>query len=507
MTNYEYTISSSNYTTAHTIEMTTSDTVTITGVTDVENIYGLYNSDPTANAPTGAPTGYQTSAYWSVSKTVTNSGSDYNGRMFNTNGAISLPVGTHTFITSRRCLISEDEFKGDTSTVLTIIVTGSYKKLTYDSKKVQVESAIRDGEGVKISTNYAKKATTLAGYGITDAKIENGTITLGSNTITPLSSSVLADYVQGPSSSTADHIATYSSATGKVIKDSGFTIGKSVPSNAVFTDVSCTAVSNHYTPSGGTSKDASGGTDTNITNLASGSGVNVVTGVTVDAAGHVTGVSSKALRSVNNTYTVNNATLTIQKNSSNVATFTANASSDVTANITVPTKVSELTNDSGFITSSGSCNYATSSNYANSAGYVSLPYINCTTVAQSSVGNSDVGLTWNSVAKSPNNNTVYTYSNGIITVKQTGRYFVNAQIYGQCSSASMVEISVWKNGSVSFLADNYVAVTGKNVTVSVSGVFAMNANEYVQIKSWCENGTFTLSNNYGASGFEILRVQ
>ena len=111
MTNYEYTISSSNYTTAHTIEMTTSDTVTITGVTDVENIYGLYNSDPTANAPTGAPTGYQTSAYWSVSKTVTNSGSDYNGRMFNTNGAISLPVGTHTFITSRRCLISEDEFK------------------------------------------------------------------------------------------------------------------------------------------------------------------------------------------------------------------------------------------------------------------------------------------------------------------------------------------------------------------------------------------------------------
>lgn len=32
----------------------------------------------------------------------------------------------------------------------------------------------------------ADSATTLAGYGITDAKIENGTITLGSNTITPL---------------------------------------------------------------------------------------------------------------------------------------------------------------------------------------------------------------------------------------------------------------------------------------------------------------------------------
>lgn len=43
--------------------------------------------------------------------------------------------------------------------------------------------------------------------------------------------------------------------------------------------------------------------------------------------------------------TVNNATLTIQKNGTTVKTFTANASSNVTANITVPTKVSELTDD------------------------------------------------------------------------------------------------------------------------------------------------------------------
>ena len=48
--------------------------------------------------------------------------------------------------------------------------------------------------------------------------------------------------------------------------------------------------------------------------------------------------------------TVNNATLTIQKNGTTVKTFTANASSNVTANITVPTKTSDLTNDSGFLT-------------------------------------------------------------------------------------------------------------------------------------------------------------
>lgn len=47
--------------------------------------------------------------------------------------------------------------------------------------------------------------------------------------------------------------------------------------------------------------------------------------------------------------TVNNGTLTIKKNGTNVATFTANQSSNATANITVPTKTSDLTNDSEFI--------------------------------------------------------------------------------------------------------------------------------------------------------------
>lgn len=48
--------------------------------------------------------------------------------------------------------------------------------------------------------------------------------------------------------------------------------------------------------------------------------------------------------------TVNDATLTIQQNGTTVDTFTANSSSDKTVNISVPTKTSDLTNDSGFIT-------------------------------------------------------------------------------------------------------------------------------------------------------------
>ena len=72
--------------------------------------------------------------------------------------------------------------------------------------------------------------------------------------------------------------------------------------------------------------------------------------------------------------TVNNATLTIQKNGTTVKTFTANASTDVTANITVPTKVSDLTNDSGFITGITSSDVTTALGYTpynstNPSGY------------------------------------------------------------------------------------------------------------------------------------------
>ena len=49
----------------------------------------------------------------------------------------------------------------------------------------------------------------------------------------------------------------------------------------------------------------------------------------------------------------NNGTLTIQKNGTTVVTFGANQKDGTTANITVPTKVSELTNDSGYTTNKG----------------------------------------------------------------------------------------------------------------------------------------------------------
>lgn len=62
-----------------------------------------------------------------------------------------------------------------------------------------------------------------------------------------------------------------------------------VPWTDTNTDTKVTSVANHYTPSGGTTLSASGGSS-----LTAGSS-QVVTGITKDAAGHVTGITSGSL--------------------------------------------------------------------------------------------------------------------------------------------------------------------------------------------------------------------
>jgi hypothetical protein len=60
-------------------------------------------------------------------------------------------------------------------------------KITIGSNEITPITSHQDISG------KADKATTLAGYGITDAKIANGVITLGSNSITPLTSFTESD--------------------------------------------------------------------------------------------------------------------------------------------------------------------------------------------------------------------------------------------------------------------------------------------------------------------------
>lgn len=73
---------------------------------------------------------------------------------------------------------------------------GSYSKPSGGIPKTDLASDVQTSLGKADSalqthqdiSGKADVANTLAGYGITDAKIENGVITLGSNTITPLTS-------------------------------------------------------------------------------------------------------------------------------------------------------------------------------------------------------------------------------------------------------------------------------------------------------------------------------
>lgn len=74
--------------------------------------------------------------------------------------------------------------------------------------------------------------------------------------------------------------------------------------------------------------------------------------------------------------TVNNKTITIQKNSTTVDSFTLNQSSNKTINITVPTNTNELTNGAGFITGITSTDVTTALGYTpynstNPNGYTS----------------------------------------------------------------------------------------------------------------------------------------
>ena len=117
------------------------------------------------------------------------------------------------------------------------VTAGTYNSVTVDAKG-----------HVTAGTN----PTTLSGYGITDAKIASGTITLGSNTITPLTSSSTLDATK-LSGTIPSSCYTVPTKTSELTNDSDF-----------ITDASYTHTDNNYT-------------DTEVTKLAG-----IEEGATVD---------------------------------------------------------------------------------------------------------------------------------------------------------------------------------------------------------------------------------
>ena len=65
------------------------------------------------------------------------------------------------------------------------------KNSSYVGKMDELIAAVKLGGSATSDVewnNVKNKPTTIGGYGISDAKIENGTITLGNQTITPVTS-------------------------------------------------------------------------------------------------------------------------------------------------------------------------------------------------------------------------------------------------------------------------------------------------------------------------------
>lgn len=168
--------------------------------------------------------------------------------------------------------------------------------------------------------------TTLSGYGITDAKINNGTITLGSNSITPLTSFTETDPVFSASVAADISSTDISNWNGKQAALVSGTNIKTVNGNSLLG-------SGDITISGGSSS------YNDLTNKPQINGNELSGNKTAAQLGFATVATSGSYNDLSNKPsipTVNNGTLTIQKNGSTVATFTANQSGGSTANITVP---------------------------------------------------------------------------------------------------------------------------------------------------------------------------
>nr|DAO00656.1 MAG TPA: hypothetical protein [Caudoviricetes sp.] len=228
--------------------------------------------------------------------------------------------------------------------------------------------------------NVLDKPTTIVGYGITDAKIENGTITLGNQTITPLISAPVTSVNSKTGAVVLGASDVGAISTGNISQTLGVSTTK-VPSEKAVSDALSSAgagdmLKSTYDPTGSVATaggipdyvEANGGkidtikvngTAQTITNKAVDITVPTKTSDLTNDSGYltsapVTSVNSKtgavvltandvgALPADTVIPTVNNATLTIRRNSVDVGSFTANSANDVNIDINVPTDKSDI---------------------------------------------------------------------------------------------------------------------------------------------------------------------
>ena len=168
--------------------------------------------------------------------------------------------------------------------------------------------------------------------------------------------------------------------------------------------------------------------------------------------------------------TPKDGTLTIQKNGSTVGTFSANQETDETVNIEVPTKTSDLNNDSGFITGvswndvsdkPSFATVATSGSYNDLSNKPTIPTVNDATLTIQKNGTTINTFTANSSTdKTVNIQCVDLNSNQTVGGIKT---FSNAPVVGSINLDGKT-IDTDANGNMTFNGNK--VLTNANLTFS-----------------------------------------
>lgn len=186
--------------------------------------------------------------------------------------------------------------------------------------------------------------------------------------------------------------------------------------------------------------------------------------------------------------TVNDATLTIQKNGATVNTFTANASSNVTANITVPTKTSDLTNDgsdntSTYVEADELAAVATSGLYSDLTGTPTIPTVNNATLTIQQNGTSLGTFT----ANASSNATVDVNApklTSLVGSVQTSDYHRSVVALCEVASGSGSTVNSWSSGKLVAHRNNGaygVAEIGINIEAKRSTAYYSNVSYFSNI--------------------------
>lgn len=176
-----------------------------------------------------------------------------------------------------------------------VVLTFNHPVYYYKNGRIRelVDTAVSAESASSVAwSGVSSKPTTISGYGITDAKIASGTITLGSNTITPLTSSstLNAAKLSGaiPSAVTATTQTAGDNSTKIATTAFVHDLFDTVPGGTVTNIATGTGLTGGPITSSGTISHA----DTSTQSSISASGRRYITAVALDDFGHVTGLST-----------------------------------------------------------------------------------------------------------------------------------------------------------------------------------------------------------------------